>query len=105
MAERLRIQHYHSLSGATPVPSAITLGEIAVGAKADEEKLFIKNTRDEIISFEPFSEDKLSSMAMTTEDIDLIWDSYFSSGYGSGSASATAEDDVINSVGVGDYDE
>ena len=41
---------------------------------------------------------------ITTDDIDLIWNSYFSED-GYGSASATALDDVINSIGVGDYDE
>ena len=43
---------------------------------------------------------------LTTNDIDLIWAKYFNGGgYGSGSASAIANDDVINSIGVGDYDE
>lgn len=98
MAKRLHVQHYHSTSGATPTQESLYDGEIAVGSKAGEEKLFIKNTNKEIVTFEPL-------VKMTTDDIDLIWDSYFSTGYGSGSASAIAEDDVINSVGVGDYEE
>lgn len=52
--------------------------------------------------------------AMTLDDIDLIWNSVFGGG-GSGSGSYTGdytdgstiatEDEVINSVGIGDYDE
>lgn len=98
MAERLHIQHYHSTTGGTPTAENLEMGEIAVGSKAGEEKFFIKNTNEEIVTFEPL-------VSMTTDDIDLIWDSYFSTGYGSGSASSIAEDDVINSVGVGDYEE
>ena len=42
---------------------------------------------------------------ITFGDIDLIWNRHFNSGsYGSGSASAIL-DDVINSIGIGDYDE
>lgn len=41
---------------------------------------------------------------LTNGDIDLIWNKYFNEG-GYGSGSATAVDEVINSVGVGDYDE
>lgn len=41
---------------------------------------------------------------LTNSDIDLIWNKYFNEG-GYGSGSATAVDEVINSVGVGDYDE
>lgn len=98
MAERLHIQHYHSTTGAVPQASNLEMGEIAIGAQANNERIFIKNTNDEVVSFEP-------TIYMTIEDIDLIWNSYFSTGYGSGSASSIAEDDVINSVGVGDYDE
>ena len=43
---------------------------------------------------------------LTTNDIDLIWGQYFGGGgYGSGSASAIAAEKIINSIGVGDYDE
>ena len=43
---------------------------------------------------------------LTTNDIDLLWAKYFNiGGYGSSSDSATAVDDIINSIGVGDYDE
>jgi hypothetical protein len=42
--------------------------------------------------------------AITNGDIDLIWNMYFNDG-GYGSASATAEEEIINSTGVGDYDE
>lgn len=40
---------------------------------------------------------------ITFTDIDLIWDRHFSSGLYS--ASATALDETINSIGIGDYDE
>ncbi len=56
MAEnkRLHIQHYYTTtSGKTPSPSNLELGEIAVGAKADDEKLFIRNSDNEIVKFLP----------------------------------------------------
>jgi hypothetical protein len=45
-------------------------------------------------------------VSLTTNDIDLVWAKYFNDGgYGSSSASATAAEEIINSIGVGDYDE
>jgi hypothetical protein len=56
MAEnkRLHIQHYYTTtSGKTPSVDNVVLGEIAVGAKANDEKLFIRNSDNEIVKFLP----------------------------------------------------
>ena len=51
MAERLHVQHYHSTGGTTPTAANLKDGEIAVGLKAGEEKLFIKNTTGGVVEF------------------------------------------------------
>lgn len=56
MAEnkRLHIQHYYTTtSGKTPSADNVVLGEIAVGAKANDEKLFIRNSDNDIVKFLP----------------------------------------------------
>ena len=44
---------YYQLSGKSPSLSSIQYGEIAVSYADGHERLFIKNTNDEIIEFEP----------------------------------------------------
>ena len=44
---------YYQLSGKSPALSSIQYGEIAVSYADGHERLFIKNTNDEIIEFEP----------------------------------------------------
>ena len=44
---------YYQLSGKTPSLSSIQYGEIAVSYANGHERLFIKNSNDEIIEFEP----------------------------------------------------
>ena len=51
MAERLHVQHYHSTGGTEPTAANLKDGEIAVGLKAGEEKLFIKNTTGRVVEF------------------------------------------------------
>lgn len=72
MAEnkRLHIQHYYTTtSGKTPSVDNVVLGEIAVGAKADDEKLFIRNSNNKIVKFLPEGAD--ASYIKTNGDTSL----------------------------------
>lgn len=71
MSEEIRkVQHYHTKT-ANNKPSATNMldGEIAVNMSADNEKLFIKNTNDEIVEFLPA--DKLATVATSGDYNDL----------------------------------
>ena len=45
------IQHYHSTGGTRPDATNLYDGELALGIKAGEEKIFLKNTSDEVVEF------------------------------------------------------
>ena len=55
MAEnnRLHIQHYYTTGNTVPSADNVKLGEIAVGAGKDNEKLIIKNNENGIVKFLP----------------------------------------------------
>ena len=54
MAENIKrhISHLKSSGSTTPTAGQLIYGEIAVGYKKGEEKLFIKNSNDEVVSFD-----------------------------------------------------
>lgn len=68
---KFRYQHLRSNSGATPTAGILKEGELAVGYLKGSEKLFIKNTDDEIIKFIPENaiDEKLTGV---TTEIDAI---------------------------------
>ena len=51
MAERIHVSHYHSTGGTKPQAANLYDGELALGIKAGEEKIFLKNTSNEIAEF------------------------------------------------------
>lgn len=51
MAERIHVSHYHSTGGTKPQATNLYDGELALGIKAGEEKIFLKNTSGEIAEF------------------------------------------------------
>ena len=107
---------YNAISGLTDSVNAIEQDYLTSSDKTDLQNA-INNTNtvikdNEYVIAGAFN--KLNSninelkdelpVPLTNNDIDLIWGRYFSSG-GYGSASATAIDEQINSIGIGDYDE
>ncbi len=72
MSEEIRkVQHYHTKT-ANAEPSATNMldGEIAVNMTADNEKLFIKNTDNEIVEFLPA--DKLATKTELSGKMDKV---------------------------------
>lgn len=54
MTKKIHLLHYKSAnSGATPASSDMLYGELAMRYKDDDEKLFIKNSKDKIVEFSP----------------------------------------------------
>lgn len=54
MANRIHMLHYKSATqGATPAASEMLYGELAMRYKNDDEKLFVKNTSNNIVEFSP----------------------------------------------------
>lgn len=68
--ERKHVQHYYTtISGNTPQPNDIWLGEIAVNAAVGDESFFIKNKNNEIISFKK-CDVKLGNTFDNIDDVD-----------------------------------
>ena len=59
------IKHKRNQNSVPPSQNIIDEGEIAIGFAANNEKLFIKNTEDEIVEFLPFTTNKQSKLANT----------------------------------------
>lgn len=51
MSDRIQISHYYTTGTTAPAAENLALGEIAVSTNANNEKLFIKNNNDNIVSF------------------------------------------------------
>lgn len=51
MSDRIQISHYYTTGTTAPAAENLTLGEIAVSTNTNNEKLFIKNNNDNIVSF------------------------------------------------------
>lgn len=85
---------YYRLSGKTPATSSIQYGEIAVSYAKGYERLFIKNSKDEIIEFEPRRDVNIVKNATFTNgfiesvDSECVWEIPY--------------DDII-SAGIGIY--
>jgi hypothetical protein len=51
MSDRIQISHYYTTGTTAPAAENLALGEIAVSTNANNEKLFIKNNNENIVSF------------------------------------------------------
>lgn len=56
MSDRIQISHYYTTGTTAPAAENLTLGEIAVSTNTNNEKLFIKNNNDNIVSFPSYGQ-------------------------------------------------
>lgn len=77
-AKQFRYKHYStSEANRVPNPSNLNTGEIALNVAKDSEKMFIKNSDDEIVSFIPEEQisTKINSAITTSELIQSLVES------------------------------
>lgn len=67
MAKRNSVLHYRTRGTTAPIAENLKVGEIAMSYAKDHEKLFIKNTSDEVVSF--ISEGQVNGKVSIKSDI------------------------------------
>lgn len=71
MSEIRKVHHYHTKTpNNNPLATNMVDGEIAINMAADSEKLYIKNTNDEVVEFLPA--DKMQEKLVSGENVKTI---------------------------------